>query len=166
MTLQLTSLPGARITELDNPLEIKQRWLRSEWQPECHFSRRIRRYFLEKEELDPCKPYPDIQKIEDIFHLVRGRWSLWQTPRETAEWKKVEVDLPLTWARENVEILYPSEDKFEVSELDGIVLWDEGPPKEGKKWQLYEGNHRFSTWLAEGAPSSLPAVIFIGNPKL
>jgi hypothetical protein len=71
--------------------------------------------------------------------------------------------LPLDWAERNVVVLYPTKGKFLVEALDGIVLWKEGPSDQ--RYKLYEGNHRFSTWLTNQTPPSLPAVIFIGQSK-
>jgi hypothetical protein len=48
--------------------------------------------------------------------------------------------------------------------LKGIVLWRDKESKSSKKYQLYEGNHRVSAWLAAQIPGSLPAVIFVGKP--
>lgn len=115
-----------------------------------------------RSDLDPTNPLPNIGLIESTFHAVRGAYTLWQSPREKGRWKKIETAaLTLNWISENVEVVYPSPDRFEVSELKGIVLWKDSGDK---KYKLYEGNHRISAWLAAQTPKSLPAVIFIGKP--
>lgn len=139
--------------------------MNSEWDPRCQFSKYIHPHFSNREDLNPNIASPDVAKIESVFHNVRGKWSLWQAPREQADWTRVETELPLHWGERNVEILYPSEDRFPVTELNGVVFWDEGPSEGRKRFQLYEGNHRFSTWVAERTPDRLPAVIFVGKPK-
>lgn len=70
--------------------------------------------------------------------------------------------LELGWVKDNVEVLYPSSEKFEVTALEGVVLWKD-PTKE--KCQLLEGNHRISAWLDAKAPAALPSVIYIGKAK-
>ena len=157
--------PDATITKLHSTLEIKQRWLYSEWAPECQFSKKIIENFPNRDDLDPKNEKPDVDLIVSTFEYVRGRWILWQTPREEARWKKIEVTaLKLDWVLKNVEVLYPSEDRFQVSELNGLVLWDV-ESNNGKKYQLYEGNHRVSNWIATKWPETLPATIFVGKPK-
>ncbi len=155
--------PNSTVTKLDSTFEIKRLWLHSEWAKECQFSRFIAPYFPQREELDTANAHPNIELIESVFYNARGKYILWQTPRETGKWKKIEThNLRLDWVIRNVEILYPSEERFSVSELNGIVLWNEGS-KSGKRYQLYEGNHRVSAWLAARIPESLPAIIFIGK---
>jgi hypothetical protein len=152
----------ARITKLLDTLEIKRRWLRSESNPQCQCSRHIRPHFADGE-LDSDNESQGVEKIKRVFDQVRGKYTLWQEPRERAKWTRIEVELPLDWARRHVQVLFPSSEQFSVSRLDGIVLWDEGELPERKRYQLYEGNHRFSTWLATGTPPSLPTVMFIGR---
>ena len=159
------SLPDASVTRLTSTLEIKQRWLRSEWDLRCQFSQYIRPHFCDVTQLDPNAAAPDIEKIQSVFHNVRGQYLLWGPTRENAKWTKVETTLPLEWVQDNVEILYPHEDQFEVAELDGIVLWYEDVSNQRKKYQLYDGNHRVGAWVASQAPRHLPAVIFIGRPQ-
>ncbi len=72
--------------------------------------------------------------------------------------------LKLDWVIQNVEVLYPSKEKFEVSALKGVVLWKNKESNSSKRYQLYEGNHRISAWLAAQTPNSLSAVIFMGKP--
>lgn len=157
--------PNSLVTKLNSTFEIKQRWLFSEWAPECQFSKYIQPNFSNRCELDSKNMYPNIALIESTFDNVRGKWALWQSPREQARWRKVEVAaLKIDWVMNNVEVLYPTNDRFLVSELNGIVLWDD-QTKRNKRYQLYEGNHRISSWLASQSPQSLPAVIFIGKPK-
>lgn len=72
--------------------------------------------------------------------------------------------LKLDWVVQNVEVLFPSKEQFEVSELKGIVLWKDKESNSCKRYQLYEGNHRISAWVAAKNPSCLPAVIFVGKP--
>lgn len=74
----------------------------------------------------------------------------------------VVAKLELGWVKDNVEVLYPSNEKFEVTALEGIVLWKD-PAKE--KYQLLEGNHRISAWLDAKAPAVLPSVMYIGKAK-
>lgn len=155
----------SKITKLDSTLVIKQMWLHSEWAPECQFSKFIRPYFPDRRALDPANKNPNVELIKSIFNNVRGNWPLWQAPREEGRWKKVETsNLTLDWIRNNVEVCYPSNDRFPVSKLDGIVLWEDKSDSK-KRYKLYEGNHRISAWLASQKPSSLPAIIFIGKPK-
>ncbi len=155
------------VTNLSSTLEIKQTWLYSEWAPECQFSKYIQPTFPNRNDIDPKKINPDVKLIESTFDFVRGKYLLWQAPREEARWKKVEVAaLKIDWVVKNVEVLFPSEERFPVSELNGIVLWNENEKSVSiKRYKLYEGNHRISAWLAAQTPQSLPAVIFIGKPK-
>lgn len=156
---------NSTVTKLTSTFEIKQNWLYSEWASECKFSKYIRPHFPSRSDLDPEKENPNKELIQSTFHDVRGKWSLWQSPREKARWKKIEVPhLKLDWIMQNVEVLYPSKEQFEVSELKGIVLWKDKASNSCKRYQLYEGNHRISAWLLAQTPNSLPAVIFIGKP--
>ncbi|CUI18086.1 hypothetical protein PNK_p0032 (plasmid) [Candidatus Protochlamydia naegleriophila] len=156
----------SNITKLDSTFEIKQTWLYSEWATECQFSKFIRPNFPNRCDLDPENPNPNKQLILSTFENVRGKWSLWQSERENARWKRVEVtNLKLDWVIQNVEVLYPSKEQFEVAELKGIVLWmDKTSNANSKRYKLYEGNHRISAWLATQTPKSLPAIIYIGKP--
>lgn len=157
--------PNSKVISLDSTLEIKQRWLYSEWDPRCQFSKRVHENFPNRNDLDPNRKNPNVELIKTTFDFVRGRWALWQAPRENAKWKKVEVTaLKLNWVVKNVEVLFPVNDRFPVSELNGIVLW-EVRSKSGKRYQLYEGNHRISAWLSSRTPLAVPAVLFIGKPK-
>lgn len=158
--------PDAVITRLVSTLEIKQAWLYSEWAPECHFSRYIQPNFPDRTVLARSNVHPPIELIQSVFDDVRGKYILWQTPREEARWKKVVVpSLPLAWVEKNVEVLYPSDRCFPVTELDGVVLWDDRQGGKAKRYQLYEGNHRISAWEASKVPSTVPAILFIGKPK-
>lgn len=157
--------PNSTITKLDSTLEIKQAWLYSEWEPKCQFSHFIRSYFPNRNALDLANPLPDVRMIKQVFDHVRGKYDLWKVPRENGRWKKLEVpSLSLDWVRNNVEVLYPVPDRFAVSELRGIVLWKE-PSSSGKRYKLFEGNHRISAWLAAQTPQVLPATIYIGKPQ-
>jgi hypothetical protein len=156
---------NSTVKKLNSTRKIKQTWLHSEWSSECQFSQYIRPAFPDRIELDPKNKNPNVELIESTFDRVRGKYTLWQTPREEARWKKIKVaDLTLDWVSKNVEVLFPSEQQFPVSELNGIVLWDDKSNGE-KRYKLYEGNHRISAWLIAQTPRSLPAVIFIGKPK-
>lgn len=156
---------NATVTTLSSTLEIKQIWLYSEWAPECQFSKYIQPSFPNRSDLDPKNKNPNIKLIESTFHNVRGKWALWQSPREEARWEKVVVTaLNIDWVIKNVEVLFPSKDQFPVSELNGLVLWTDKSDI-NKKYKLYEGNHRISAWLAANTPQSLPATIFIGEPR-
>lgn len=155
--------PNSIITKLSSTLEIKQYWLLSEWEIPCQFSKFIRPNFPDKSHLDPYNKKPNIQLINSTFHNVRGKFDLWGTPREEGRWKKIVTEnLTLDWVEKNIEVLYPAEERFAISRLDGIVLWKQSKEK---KYQLHEGNHRISTWLAIQNPKNLPATIFIGKPK-
>jgi hypothetical protein len=157
--------PGSIVTKVSSTLQIKQMWLHSEWIPECQFSKLIREAFPCRDDLRAENTSPNIDLISSTFDRVRGKYILWQSPREEARWKKVVTKaLDIEWVVRNVEVLYPSVERFQVSELNGIVLWNE-PSNGGKKYKLYEGNHRISTWIASKIPQTLPAVIFIGKPK-
>ena len=155
--------------ELKSTLEIKQWWMYNEWSEFCQFSKFIREAFPNREELHPMYKNPDVEKILSIFHEVRGKWLLWQEPRETATWTKIETqNLTLQWIDENVEVLYPSDSKFEVTCLNGIVLWDAGQNLNNqtkKRFELYEGNHRVSAWKFNRLPLTLPTILYIGRPK-
>lgn len=156
---------NSTVTKLNSTFEIKQNWLFNEWVPECQFSKYIRLKIPSRDDLDPENQSPNVELIQSTFDDVRGKWALWQSPREKARWKKIEVPhLKLDWVIQNVEVLYPSKDQFEVSELKGIVLWRDKESSHSKRYQLYEGNHRISAWLAAQTPSSLPTVIFLGKP--
>lgn len=156
---------NSTVTKLNSTFEIKQFWLYNEWALECQFSKSIHPNFPNRSDLDPKNQNPNTELILSTFYNVRGKWALWQSPREEARWKKIEVpDLKLDWVMKNVEVLYPSKEQFEVAELKGIVLWDDKKSNNNKRYQLYEGNHRISAWLAAQTPKSLPAVIFIGKP--
>jgi hypothetical protein len=157
--------PNSLVTKLNSTFVIKQTWLYNEWSPECQFCKHIRLNFPSRSELHPDYKNPNVELINSTFDFVRGRWALWQAPREEGRWKKVEVsDLKLDWVRNNVEVLYPVDDKFPVSELNGIVLWNDKSNNQ-RKYKLYDGNHRISAWLASQTPESLPAIMFIGKPK-
>lgn len=156
---------NSTLTKLSSTLEIKQNWLYNEWAPECQFSKYIRPNFPNRMDLAPENQKPNTDLIQSTFHDVRGKWALWQSQREEARWKKIEApNLKLDWIIQNVEVLYPSKEQFEVSELKGIVLWRDKKSNNNKRYQLYEGNHRVSAWLAAQTPSSLPAIIFVGKP--
>lgn len=158
--------PSAAVTKLTSTLEIKQRWLFNEWGPECQFSNFIRPRFPDRRELDPTKANPNTPLIEATFHDVRGKYALWQSPRENGKWRRVEVqELTLDWVQANVDVTWPAEERFPVSKLDGIVLWVDSSSTTKKRYQLYEGNHRISAWLAAGTPSTLPATLYIGKEK-
>lgn len=157
--------PDSVVTKLSSTFEIKQRWLFSEWDPVCQFSKFILPHFPQRRDLDPANPNPNQELIESTFDAVRGKWTLWQEPREKGRWKKVSVAaLKIEWVMENVTVRYASTDRFPVAELNGIVLWEDKSKKE-KRYELYEGNHRISAWLAAQTPKTLPALIFIGKPK-
>lgn len=155
---------GAIVKKLDSPLEVKRWWLYSEWDPKCQFSWGIRPSFSERDDLLPTILHTNIELIQSVFYDIRGKWALWGDLKEKARWKRVVVEkLDPNWFRRNVEILYPSEEDFEVSELNGLVLWKE--PSEGT-YRLVEGNHRVSTWLRPRPeqPPALPGILFIGKP--
>lgn len=156
---------NSTVKKLDSTFVIKQLWMHSEWAPECQFSKHIRRHFPNRSELDPANKNPNVELIKSTFYNVRGKWALWQAPREEARWKQVKTaNLSLDWIKNNVEVLYPTQDRFPVSELKGIVLWEE-KSNNNKRYKLFEGNHRISAWLANQTPQTLPAIIFIGKPK-
>ncbi len=153
--------PDSEYEKITSTLAIKKAWLYSEWD-----SKALRRVAIIRED------FPDRQllasqdasceKIQRVFHTVRGQYILWQEPREQGSWRKVTANrLPLQWIKDNVEVLYPSEEIFSIASLDGIVLWRD-PKKE--KYQLLEGNHRISSWLSTGSPETLPCTLFIGKP--
>ncbi len=157
--------PGTTVTKLSSTYEIKQSWLYHEWTPECQFHRAIRPSFPSREALDPNKPNPNVALVVATFEYVRGKYGLWQAPREEGRWKRVDVEnLPIDWVKKNVEVLYPSQDRFPVSSLSGIVLWKDKSGV-GKKYKLHEGNHRISAWLAAETPASVKATLYIGKPK-
>ena len=156
---------NSTVSKLNSTFEIKQVWLYNEWAPECQFSNYIRPNFPRRSDLDIKNPSPNTELIQSTFHAVRGQYALWQSAKEEGRWKKVEVpDLKLDWVMKNVEVFFPSKEQFEVTELKGIVLWKDKKSDNAKKYQLCEGNHRISAWLAVQTPKSLPAVIFIGKP--
>jgi len=153
------------VKKLDSTFPIKQVWLYNEWDSVCQFSKYISPHFPDRKELDPSNPNPNRKLIESVFYTVRGQYTLWEDTRENARWKKIETkSLTLDWIKNNVKVLFPTKDQFSVSELNGIVLWKE-KTDDGKKYKLYEGNHRISAWLASNTPQNIPAVIFIGKPK-
>lgn len=156
---------NSNISKLNSTFEIKQAWLYSEWGPECQFSKYIQPSFHNRDELDPKNTNPNIKLIESVFDYVRGRYLLWQSPREEGRWKKVVVEnLELDWVLKNVEVLFPSKEEFQVSELRGIVLWND-LSSGTKRYKLFEGNHRISAWIIAQKPPTLPATLFIGKPK-
>jgi hypothetical protein len=70
---------------------------------------------------------------------------------------------------QDAAIKYPLgsvEKLFPVTELRGIVLWDDRQSTKNKRYKLYEGNHRISAWMASRTPATVPALIFIGKPKI
>lgn len=157
--------PDSTVTKLTSTYEIKRTWLYNEWDPKCQFHGAIQPSFPDRAALTPALAQANTQLVEAVFQHVRGRFVLWQAPREEGRWKKVEVAaLPIDWVEKNVHVPYPSADRFPVSELSGLVLWKSAAPN-GKKYQLYEGNHRVSTWLATRTPETLPATLYIGKPK-
>lgn len=150
----------SRVQKLSSTLEIKKWWLYNERDERCQFHQIIKDVFPERADLHPETGKGDVQLIESTFDQVRGRYLLWGPIRENAKWKKVVVDkLDPEWARKNIKILYPINDKFNVNQLCGIVLWCD-PDK--KKYQLYEGNHRMSAWLSSPNPMPLPAILYMG----
>ena len=117
---------SSTVTKLNSTFEIKQIWLYNEWASECQFSKYISQNFPNRIDLDPKNQSPNTELIQSTFYDVRGKWALWQLPREEARWKKIEVqDLKLDWVMKNVEVLYPNKEQFEVAELIGIVLWND-----------------------------------------
>lgn len=156
---------NSTVTKLNSTFQIKQMWLYNEWGPECQFSMKVRPYFPNRSELDPANKNPNVELINSTFYNYRGKNRLWQTLREEGIWRKVETpNLSLDWVKNNVEVLFPVADRFPVTKLIGIVLWDD-KEKNQKRFKLYEGNHRISAWLSAQKPKCLPAIIFIGEPK-
>jgi hypothetical protein len=157
--------PNATVIPLDSTLEIKQAWLHSEWAPECQFSRFICPSFPVRGVLAADNKNVNAELIQSVFHNVRGKFALWGSLREEGRWKKIVVqNLSLDWVTINVKILYPAQERFPVSELNGIVLWRDKSSAE-KRYQLHEGNHRVSAWLAAQSPQYVAATLFIGKPK-
>lgn len=157
---------NATVDKIKSTLEIKSWWLYNEWEPCCQFSRYINPHFSNRETLHPKNlkslDVVTINLIVTTFNGVRGNYALWGKAREKGRWKKVVVEqLPLCWAQKHIKICFPQNESFPVSELNGIVLWKQ--PSD-KKYQLFEGNHRVSSWLALQSPPSLPCVMFIGKP--
>ncbi len=150
--------------KLSSTVEIKKAWLYSEWDSKAE--RRvaiIRSGFPDRHLLNPQNNTVSVDRVQEIFHEVRGKYILWQEPRENGSWRKVVAkSLSLQWVKEHVEVLYPSQETFPVDSLDGIVLWRD-PAKE--KYQLLEGNHRISAWILLGAPEALPSTIYIGKSQ-
>jgi hypothetical protein len=154
----------ATITKLTSTFDIKRVWLHSEWAIECQFSKFIRPHFPDRSALESSYKSFNVDLINTVFNNVRGKFTLWQDPKETGHWEKIEVaDLSLEWVEKNVKVLYPAKDLFAVERLDGLVLWQEA--ENGKRYNLIEGNHRISAWLTAKKPLTLPATIFIGKPK-
>jgi len=169
-TSNYTKYPqDSAVEKLSSTLEIKEWWLFNEWDSRTIRKRdMIRNDFPLRKSLDPRINTQNedtaIERVKSVFHSVRGQYILWGPLREQGKWRKVVVPhLCLQWVKDNVEVLYPAEDRFPLASLDGIVLWKD-PTKE--KYQLFEGNHRISTWLSEEKPATLPSIIFIGKtPK-
>jgi hypothetical protein len=159
---QSTKYPlHSRVQKLSSTLEIKKWWLYNERDERCQFHKIIKDAFPERSDLNPETGKADGQLIESTFDEVRGRYLLWGPVRENAKWKKVVVNsLDPEWARKNIKILFPSDEKFRVNQLCGIVLWCDPSIKE---YQLYEGNHRMSAWLSSPNPMPLPAILYIGK---
>lgn len=152
--------PNSTVTKLDSTLEIKQTWIYNEWDERCQFSKYIRPQFPNR---DALKNLTDSDLLKLTFHEVRGKYNLWKVAKEQGRWKKIVVpNLNPDWVKENIKILYPTPDCFDVSELHGLVLWKES--KTDTIYQLLEGNHRVSAWLASENPQPVPATIFIGKP--
>lgn len=154
-----------KVETLSSTLEIKQRWLHSEWEEKCQFSRFVRPYFPKREALLPSFINANVKLIEEVFNNVRGKYLLWQSPKEQGRWSKITVTLKLDWVQKYIHVGYPSSDRFDVKMLNGIVIWKGVDFSKNGKYELLEGNHRISTWLAAKEPPSLPAIIFIGEPK-
>ncbi len=154
--------PNAKIKGLDSTFEIKRLWLYSEWAVECQFSKHIRSSIPERQSLELPIDKENIALITATFNEVRGKYILWGPERENGRWKKIEGFLHIDWVKRNVEVLYPSPDRFNVERLEGLVFWKS---QSGKRYKLYEGNHRISAWLAAQTPPVLPAIIFIGKPQ-
>lgn len=149
------------VDKLSSPLEVKKWWLYNEWHPKCSFSKYIQKDFRKQADLHPQNGNAETRLIESVFDSVRGQFTLWGQLREKGRWRKVVVErLELKWVQENVDVLFPSEEVFEVQALNGVVLWKD-PTK--KKYQLLEGNHRVSSWLRTGKPEALSSIIFIGK---
>ena len=152
--------------ELGSNFEIKQIWMYQEWNG-SHWGRKgkIQKLFPNREDLNPSNLYPEVEKITNIFDQVRGNSSLWGKTKENGMWNKFQtLSLNPDWVSKNVRILYPSEDRFVVENLDGIVLWSDSKDQE-YPYQLLEGNHRVSAWLKSDNPQPLPSVLFIGKPE-
>lgn len=152
---------NSRVSKLTSPLEIKVWWLYNEWHPKCDFSRFVQKDFPTRGVLCPLKPTAEMSKIEETFYFVRGQYTLWGERCEKGKWRKIVIEkLALSWIRDNVEFLYPHDTVFEVTELNGIVLWKDPITK---KYQLLEGNHRISAWLKAKEPEFLPAILYLGK---
>lgn len=153
---------NSEVVKLDSPFQVKRLWIYNEWDPTCQFSKFILEKFSNRKDLHPDNPNPNIKLIESTFYEVRGKWALWGDSKEGARWKKVVVKkLDLNWVLQNVKVLYPTDDTFKVTEINGLVLWKD-PAK--RKYRLIEGNHRVSAWINSKGPQFLSSIIFIGKP--
>jgi hypothetical protein len=163
----LTKYPsGSSVKKLTSPFDVKNLWMWNEWDPTCQFSPHIQKRCPNRNQLDPQNSEDNRELVESVFQAVRGQYALWGPVKEQAKWKKVVVEkLERQWVVDNVEVLYPSTERFEVVELHGVVLWEDKDPTKEKKYRLLEGNHRVSAWLESGRPEALPSIIFIGKVK-
>lgn len=152
---------NSTVEKLTSPLEVKGYWMYNEWNPHCQYSKLIQAKSPNQADLDPQNGTPAL--IDSVLEAIRGQFALWGTSRETSKWKKVVVEnLDLNWVKDNIKVLYPTNDTFEVTILNGIVLWKDPTDQ---KYQLLEGNHRISAWLASSEPKQLPSILFIGKLK-
>lgn len=150
-------LPTNSKVENTTSLDVKREWLYNEWDERCQFSKHIT---LRIPNRHTIQQQIHSKLIEEVFHHVRGKYSLWGPTRELASWKKVTTNLSLQWVRDNVNILYPHHNTFNVEKLEGIVLFK---TKKSDKWHLLEGNHRISAWVNNNHPQSIPAILFFGE---
>lgn len=159
------SLPeGCTVTLLSSPLEIKHWWLYNEWDPKCQFSKSIQHLIPVRPTLpsDEKEPNPATRElIHSAFWKVRGQYALWKEEKEQASWHRATGIISPEWFRTHVEILYPSTTRFDVCELNGIVLWID--PAHPSRFRLIEGNHRVCAWLAMTAPPPVSCILYFGR---
>lgn len=154
-------------TTLTSNIEIKRLWLYGEWDSRntgIGNAQTIKKEFPSQEALHPVTGNASEKAVSELFYKVRGKYSpIWGQERENAMWQKISIEsLDIDWVKTHIFRPWPSTEKFEISRLDGLVLWKD---ISCKTYRLLEGNHRVSAWLLAGTPKTLPATIYIGSPK-
>lgn len=144
--------------------EVQIEWLKNEYSSPNPIGGAIRRRCdcqgLTKETLSNPE---NLEKIQNVFNEVRGKYDLWLSHKENAAWEKVQRFVTPQWVRKNLVPLFPSEDRFPVHSCAGVVVF-EIRPGDARKYVL-EGNHRISAIAAEKTSREMPLTMYVGTPQ-